>query len=125
MNNPQKLAQEIADILDEKKAENVVVLDISRLTTLADYFVIASGRSELQVSSLTRNCRVMAEKKFPSAYGLQLVALDYNDIIVHIFHYEEEHNLERLGRMPNSQFKFYRLRLKSAILSGFHTSFPF
>ncbi|MGI6538889.1 MAG: ribosome silencing factor [Caldicoprobacterales bacterium] len=102
MNNPQKLAQEIADILDEKKAENVVVLDISRLTTLADYFVIASGRSELQVSSLTEELQEkMAEKGISLRHmdrGSRWVALDYNDIIVHIFHYEERafYNLERL-----------------------------
>ena len=52
MYDSYKLAQEIADILDDRKAENIIVLDISRLSILADYFVIASGRSELQVSSL-------------------------------------------------------------------------
>ena len=40
MYNPDSLAQKIADILDDRKAEQVVVLDISRLSVLADYFVI-------------------------------------------------------------------------------------
>ena len=43
MYNPDSLAQKIADILDDRKAEQVVVLDISRLSVLADYFVIASA----------------------------------------------------------------------------------
>lgn len=96
------LAQEIADILDEKKAENIVVLDIRRLSVLADYFVIASGRSEIQVNALHEEL-----SKRLSARGInplhldqskRWVVLDYGDIIVHVFHHEERsfYNLERL-----------------------------
>ena len=76
-------------------------MDISRLTVLADYFVIASGRSELQVEALYNELHERLSKGHPSqASGSKqaLVVLDYGDIIVHIFHHEERsfYNLERL-----------------------------
>jgi ribosome-associated protein len=100
--NPNKLAQEIADILDDKKAENVVVLDISRMSVLADYFVITSGRSELQVNALHDELtKKLSDKGINPIHldkGPRWVVLDYTDIIVHIFHHEERsfYNLEKL-----------------------------
>lgn len=102
MYNPNTLAQEIADILDDRKAENVVVLDISRMSVLADYFVIASGRSELQVAALndelTKRLSVKGIDPIHLDRGSRWVVLDYTDIIVHIFHHEERsfYNLEKL-----------------------------
>ncbi len=102
MINPDILAREIADILDDKKADNVVVLDISRLSILADYFVIASGQSELQVQALYDELdKKMAEKGiFPKHLDKsnRWIVLDYTDVIVHIFHHEERafYNIERL-----------------------------
>ncbi len=102
MYNPNTLAQEIADILDDRKAENVVVLDISRMSVLADYFVIASGRSELQVGALNDELtKRLSEKGIEPIHmdkGSRWVVLDYADIIVHIFHREERsfYNLEKL-----------------------------
>ncbi len=102
MINPDILAREIADILDDKKADNVVVLDISRLSILVDYFVIASGQSELQVQALYDELdKKMAEKGiFPKHLDKsnRWIVLDYTDVIVHIFHQEERafYNIERL-----------------------------
>lgn len=102
MYNPDTLVRQIADLLDDKKAENVVVLDISRLTVLADYFVIASGRSELQVEALYNELQNQMSKDDIYLRHLdkskRWVVLDYGDIIVHIFHQEERsfYNLERL-----------------------------
>lgn len=102
MIKPENLAQEIADILDDKKADNVVVLDISRISVLADYFVIASGQSELQVQALYDELdKKMAEKGiFPKHLDKsnRWIVMDYTDVIVHIFHHEERtfYNIERL-----------------------------
>jgi ribosome-associated protein len=102
LNNPDNLAQEMADILDDKKAEDVVMLDISKLSVLADYFVIASGRSEVQVNALYDELqKKMASKGiFPRHLDKsdRWIVLDYGDIIVHIFHREERtfYNIERL-----------------------------
>ncbi|NLU35499.1 MAG: ribosome silencing factor [Clostridiales bacterium] len=96
------LVQQIADLLDDKKAENVVVLDISRLTVLADYFVIASGRSELQVEALYNELHDnLAQKGIHPKHldqSKRWIVMDYGDIIVHIFHHEERsfYDLERL-----------------------------
>ena len=102
MYNTHLLAQEIANILDDRKAEDIVVLDISRLSALADYFVIASGRSELQVSAMKEELqKKLSEKGMEAIHldkGKRWVVLDYADVIVHIFHHEERsfYNLERL-----------------------------
>ena len=102
MYNPNTLAQEIANILDDRKAEDVVVLDISRISVVADYFVIASGRSELQVGALNDELsKRLSEKGIEPIHldrGPRWVVLDYTDIIVHILHREERsfYNLEKL-----------------------------
>lgn len=102
MCNSKAIAQEAADILQNKKAENVVVLDISQISALTDYFVIASGRSELQVGALHEELeKKLSEKGIHPIHldkSKRWVVLDYADIIVHIFHHEERsfYNLERL-----------------------------
>lgn len=103
-NNSKELAFQIAQILDSKKAEDVRILDISRLTIIADYFVIASGRSELQVKTLCDELdRKLSEQGLAASRrdgyrNARWVVLDYSDVIVHIFHREERafYNLERL-----------------------------
>ena len=100
----KKLAMDIANILKNKKAVDVVVLDISHLTVITDYFIIASGRSETQVKALYNEVEEkMAEKglvpKHKDGYqGGRWVVLDYGDAIAHIFHHEERgfYSLERL-----------------------------
>ena len=102
MSNSDNLAGQMAGILDGKKAEDITVLDIRRLSVLADYFVIASGRSEVQVNALYDELQgKMAEKGiFPRHLDKsdRWIAVDYGDIIVHIFHQEERafYNIERL-----------------------------
>src|SRR5690554_1919670 len=91
-------------MLDEKKAGDVVILDISRLTVIADQFVIASGRSEAQVKALHGEIdKRMSEKGIEPKHidggrGGRWIVLDYGDVIVHLFHHEERefYNLERL-----------------------------
>ncbi len=102
MNNPNNLAREMTNILDSKKAEDILVLDISGQSILADYFVICSGRSEVQVHALYDALQEKMSEK--GIYPIHLdksdrwIVLDYGDIIVHIFHSEERkfYNIERL-----------------------------
>lgn len=102
--NPQELAERIAAVLDEKKAIDIEILDVHEMTTIADYFVIASGRSALQVSTLADE---IEEKLGQEGYvplrrdgraGGRWIVHDYGSVIVHIFHQEERefYNLERL-----------------------------
>ncbi len=81
----------IAQSASEKKAEDVLVLEVGDLTSIADYFIFASGESERQVRGLA----AFIEKEMTQRYDIHPVIegketanwilLDYGDIIVHIF----------------------------------------
>lgn len=84
-------AVKIASVLDEKKAEEISILDISAQSTLGDYFVIATGKSSTQVKALAdeaefklEECGVPAPRRegYSSA---NWILLDYGDVIVHVF----------------------------------------
>lgn len=98
------LAQEIARILDDKKAVNLLALKVDHLTVLCDYMVIASGRSTTQVSALADILEDELEKtgltpsRIEGRNDARWVVMDYGSVIVHIFHQEERayYNIERL-----------------------------
>jgi ribosome-associated protein len=75
----------------EKKAYDLVVLEVGHLKSVADYFIIATGRSDVQVQAIARGIeeRMARDNQRPLAVeGLNLghwVVLDYDDVIVHIF----------------------------------------
>ena len=88
-------AVDIARLLYERKAQDIVVLHVAHLTVLTDYLVIASGYNALQVKALAD---YLDEKL--GTIGLDLrrtegagdgrwIVMDYNNIIVHIFHHED------------------------------------
>jgi ribosome-associated protein len=85
----------------DKKAYDLIVLQAEHLSSIADYFVIATGRSDVQVQSISRGIeeRMDHESARPlSIEGFNLgywVALDYNDVVVHIF-YEPIRDVYRL-----------------------------
>lgn len=99
-----QLAKEIAKILDSKKAQDIVAIGISNLTIVADYFVIASGTSITHIKTLAEEIEVKLKEKgiaplrVEGANSSSWVLLDYNDVIVHIFHNETRdfYSLERL-----------------------------
>jgi ribosome-associated protein len=91
----QALARKIAQLVVDKKAKDVLILDVRGMTSYADYFVIASGESDRQVSAMADN--VLAEMK--KAENLrpighegtetgQWVLIDYGEVVAHLF-YEE------------------------------------
>lgn len=95
----------ICGILDDKKALNIMALNITEMTTVADYFVICSANTSVAVRALSDDIEEIMFKE----HGLQVrrkegypagrwIVLDYGDVIVHIFHREERefYNLERL-----------------------------
>ena len=104
-----ELLRRIIDSLEDGKAEEIVTIDLAGKTTMADYMVIASGRSSRQVTSLTEHLerdlpgRVAVEGK---AQG-EWVLLDAGDVIVHIFKPEirTHYNLEKMWgeAMPDSE----------------------
>ncbi len=83
----------IAEAALEKKAYDLVVLEVEHLRSVADYFVVATGRSDVQVQTIARGIeeRMARDGKRPlsAAEGLlhaHWVVLDYDDVVIHIFH---------------------------------------
>ncbi|TYP57583.1 ribosome silencing factor [Thermosediminibacter litoriperuensis] len=102
--NPRNVALIAAKILSDKKAEDLVVLDISSISIFADYFVIATGRSSIHVRALAdeveeklseNGCKIIGKEGYEEA---RWVLLDFADVIVHIFDEagREYYDLERL-----------------------------
>ncbi|MBQ3669076.1 MAG: ribosome silencing factor [Clostridia bacterium] len=104
MRTPEELAYRIAELLDGKKATNIMILKVDHLTSITDYFVIATGRSAQAVHTLYEEVsdKLMEEgipyRRNDGVRESRWIVLDYSSVIVHIFHPEErEHyNIERL-----------------------------
>lgn len=109
----EEIAEAAARAADDKRAENVVVLDLRGLSIMADYFVIAEGSSEVQVRAIAEGVRedlqqlgvgVLRREGWEDA---RWVLLDYGDVVVHIFQSDdrEYYGLERLwGDAPRQRF---------------------
>ncbi len=91
-------------IIKERKAINPVLFEVGKLTSIADYFLIASGNSSTQVQAISKHVqRKMREAGF-RPYGIEgereghWTLMDYGDLIVHIFYqpYREFYDLEGL-----------------------------
>ncbi|MCL6452478.1 MAG: ribosome silencing factor [Alicyclobacillus sp.] len=100
----QSLALSAAAAAADKKAKDIVVLDIHELTPMADFFVLASANSGTQVEAVARavedkldelGCRCRAREGLGES---RWVLLDFGDVVVHIFRPEDRdfYNLERL-----------------------------
>ena len=107
MKTAKEMALLAARALADKKAKEVQALEIGDLTTLAEYFVIATGSSNTQINALVDNVeKVLAEEAGEQALhregyrGGTWVLLDYGCIAVHVFSAEarEFYGLERLWR---------------------------
>lgn len=97
-------AKEIVKSLDAKKAKDIKLLEIKNLSSLGDYFILASGTSTSQVKSLSDEVEDAMTKqgeeprKVEGHQSAQWILLDYSDVMVHIFLEETRtfYNLERL-----------------------------
>ena len=100
----RELAEKISLILDDKKAGQVKIIETSRQTIIADYFVIATGTSSTHIRSLAGEVEFSLEGtgRTPSRVsGLESndwIILDYDSVLVHIFNSEarDYYKLERL-----------------------------
>jgi len=88
----RRLAELCRDFADEKKALHPVILDLRKVSSVADYFVICAAESEPQLKAISNGL----EKTLKDEYGLrpqavdgfpksQWVVVDYGDVMVHIF----------------------------------------
>jgi ribosome-associated protein len=100
----KELADKIADLIFSKKGYDVKILDLRSLTTIADYFIICSADSDIQVKSISdeidKNLREEGIKNWhkEGLKGLTWVLMDYVDVVVHIFKKDARqfYNLEKL-----------------------------
>ena len=95
----KELATRITEILDSKKGIDIEMIDVSEKTTLADYFIIASGNSTTQIKALTDEVEYVLKNDYQilpdhieGRSGDRWMLLDYKDVVVHIFHPEERAN---------------------------------
>lgn len=99
----------IIDALEDKKAENIQIIDISEISSVADYFVITNGTNRSQVQALADNVEEKLDKE--GIYPKQIegysnanwILLDYADIVIHVFDRESRgfYDLERIWRDGN------------------------
>lgn len=98
------ITKEIINALEDKKAEDIKTLDISNVSVMADYFIIASGNNRNQIQAIADN---VSEKLHKTGHDLKQiegyetanwVLMDYGDVIVHIFDKDNRlfYDLERI-----------------------------
>lgn len=100
------MAKRAIEALEEKKAEDIRVIDISEVSVIADYFIIANGTNRSQIQALSDE---VEEKLGRAGYPMKQkegyrnadwVLLDFGDVIIHIFNQENRlfYDLERIWR---------------------------
>ncbi len=102
----KELTKVIYNALDDKKGENIKILDISSVSVIADYFVIANGNNINQVQALADSVKeelykLGLEPRNVEGYrNASWILLDYTDVIVHVFSKDDRffYDLERIWR---------------------------
>ena len=102
----KKMAAMAGDALEDRKGEDIRIIDISEISTLADFFIIAGGSNRNQIQALADSVQEKLGRegyltKNVEGYDMaNWVLLDFGDIIVHIFDSENRlfYDLERIWR---------------------------
>ena len=100
----KEMARIVYHALDEKKGEDIKILEIGHISVMADYFIIANGGSQPQINALMDNVQ---EKMSQAGYQVKRiegnknsswVLMDYGDVVVHVFDREDRlfYDLERI-----------------------------
>ena len=98
------LAKKILEVLQESKAEEIVLIDVRETSNLADYLFICEGRSQLHCRGIAQNVAFRLKHQGDVHLGIEgelkgnWVLLDYGNIILHVFHPEirKYYNIEKL-----------------------------
>lgn len=100
------MAKIVVAALEDKKANDIKVIDISELSVIADYFIIAGGANRNQIQTLADHVEEVLKKEecYPKQIeGYQTaswILMDYSDVIIHVFSEEDRlfYDLERIWR---------------------------
>lgn len=104
MTEAKKMAQLAYKAIDEKKGEDIRILNIQGVSVIADYFIIADGNNRNQIQTIADNIAETlgrAGYEYRQIEGYQTanwILMDYNDVIIHIFNREDRlfYDLERI-----------------------------
>ena len=104
MNESKKMALLAVEALEDKKAEDITIMDISDVSVLADYFIIADGSNRNQVQAMADSAEEALgragydAKQIEGYQSANWILMDYKDIIVHVFNSEDRlfYNLEKI-----------------------------
>lgn len=102
--NERELLLTTVKAADDKRAEEIIVLNMKGISLIADYFLICHGNSDKQVQAIAREMKEKAEEKGCSVKKMEgfdearWILVDLGDIVAHVFHRDERsyYNLERL-----------------------------
>lgn len=102
--SPAEVMALVVNAADDKKALNVVTLDLEGISLVADYFIICHGNSETQVQAIASEARKKAQEFGVNIRGYEgvdtarWILLDLGDVVLHVFHRDdrEYYNIERL-----------------------------
>ena len=105
---------EMAKVLDARKAEEILLIDVRNVTILADTFLICSGRSVPQVKMLADELEAAMSKRGVQRQRMEgyqagrWIVLDFGDVLVHIFHKDEReyYKIERLWKDENNSMVY-------------------
>lgn len=101
---PKKIATTIRELAEDKKAEDVLILDVKKQSSFAHYFIITHGNTERHVTAIAENIATEMKKKGEPAWQVEglreskWVLLDFGSVVVHVFlkDIREFYALERL-----------------------------
>ena len=106
MNIGKNMARIACAALEDKKAEEIKIISIEKVSTLADYFIIASGSNRNQIQAMVDNVDEEMEKagyikkQIEGYQNANWILLDYGDLVIHVFDTENRlfYDLERIWR---------------------------
>ena len=101
-----ELVKKVVDALEDKKAEDITVIDIHGISSIADYFVIANGSNANQLAAMqdavdeSMYTNGVHSKQVEGNSNSTWILMDYQDIIVHLFSKEDRlfYDLERIWK---------------------------
>lgn len=89
--NSKKLAMKLSDLMLQKKGSDILIMDLTKLTTITDYFVICSASSDTQVKAISDHIKEETQKSGERPWhnegytNLSWVLLDFVDVVAHVF----------------------------------------
>ncbi|HLY10275.1 MAG TPA: ribosome silencing factor [Planctomycetota bacterium] len=117
---PRQLALVAAEVCDEKKAKDIRVLDVRKVTSISDYFIICSTSNERQARAIAEDLRLKMRELGKSEMGVEglqdgrWVLQDFADIVLHVFHESQREFYDIEGLWADAkQVRWKKTRRKS------------